>query len=50
MTERERLMDELATAIVKQAKGDLLDALLLWRTLATDLHDVIERKVKEQKS
>lgn len=36
----------VAETIVDQAKGDLTDALLLWRALVTDLYDLIKRKAK----
>jgi hypothetical protein len=44
------LINELAELVAQNAKGDVLDALLLARALACDLVDAVKQKAKEQEN
>lgn len=47
---KEQMVEKLAEQIIKDAGGDLVDALYLASAMFTDLNRVIEEKIKERKS
>jgi hypothetical protein len=42
-------IDRVAETIVDEAKGDPFEALILWRALASDLHDLVKQKAEARR-